>query len=108
MMPELRNGCPGKQCMDLPSSAGVMRRRHTPAGIASSAGTHLSGQKSDERQSHPLAESKRFQELCLGVLKCGIDCVYCGNRQVHTSFCGWLMRVGSRPRDYTRISANRS
>ena len=53
--------------------------------VASSAGTKLSRQQSNQCQPRPLAESERLQKLLLGVLKRRTYGVDSGNRQARTS-----------------------
>ena len=63
----------------------MLGRREVVIKIAASAGTGLSGQKSDECETYPLAKTEWLQKLLLGVLKGGMNGVNCGNRQEHTS-----------------------
>src|ERR1700680_2506820 len=60
--------------------------------VTSTEGAHLAREKSDERQTHPLAEAERPQELLLGMAKSGLYHIHGRDWQPNTS----IWRVARR------------
>ena len=67
----------------MPRCLGLVGRGPIEIKVASSAGTHFSGEKSHESQACPLAKTKRLQELLFGVMEGRVYGVDGRDRQGH-------------------------
>src|SRR5690349_2423446 len=69
--------------------------------------THLTGEKSDERQTDPLGKAKWAGELFLGVAKSRLYGIRGGDRQTHTSVrwtARWRESTAKMARDQPTLS----
>src|SRR6202049_1834419 len=79
--------------------------------VTSTEGAHLAREKSDERQTHPLAEAERPQELLLGMAKSGLYHIHGRDWQPNTSIwrvARWTEGTARVARDQTTLSQNES
>src|SRR5271170_5661301 len=80
MIRQLRGQSAAKKLLRSP-----VLRIHGNIEVAPSEGTHLTGEKSDEGQTYPLAEAEWSLELLLCVAKSGLYGIRGGYWQTHTS-----------------------